>query len=173
MKATPSSAFIVAMVCSAALSSYALAGGGGHGHHHGHGMQPPMMPDNPMMMGHGMPAAQRDFFANESKSPVRNRATSPAAANAITGSKEGATNSGATQLGSNTVQQAVWAQNATKRPVSAMFGNPPARAPIPIPIKTVPANLIVTPAGEPAPLNAPSATQMFKGASSAGSTGGG
>jgi hypothetical protein len=78
MKATPSSVFIVAALCTAALSSYAMAGG--HGHHHG--SRPHMMPDNPMMMpmnpmDRGMTAAQRDFFTNEGKAPVQKTSAAP------------------------------------------------------------------------------------------------
>jgi hypothetical protein len=80
MKATPSLVFIVAAVCTAALSSYAMAGG--HGHHHAPGSHRRMMPDNPMMMpmnpmDHGMTAAERNFFTNEGKAPVQKTSAAP------------------------------------------------------------------------------------------------
>jgi hypothetical protein len=80
MKSTPSSAFIAAAVCTAALVSNTMAGG--HGHHRGHGSHSRMMPDNPMMMpmnpmDHGMTAAERGFFVNESKAPVRKPSAAP------------------------------------------------------------------------------------------------
>jgi len=79
MRATSSSAFIVAAVCTAALVSSAMARG--HGRHLGHGSRHHMMmPGDPMMsmpMDHGMTAAERDFFTNESKAPVRKTSAAP------------------------------------------------------------------------------------------------
>jgi len=79
MKASPSSVFIVAAVCTAALVSSAMARG--HGRHHGPGSRHHMMmPGDGMMsspMDHGMTQAERGFFTNESKSPVQKNSAAP------------------------------------------------------------------------------------------------
>jgi len=80
MKASPSSVFIVATVCTAALVSSAMARG--HGRHHGPGSRHHMMmmPGDGMMsspMDHGMTQAERGFFTNESKAPVQKNSAAP------------------------------------------------------------------------------------------------
>jgi hypothetical protein len=79
MKANPSSVFIVAAVCTAALTSSAMARG--HGRHHGHVSRPHMMmPGDGMMsspMDRGMTQAERGFFTNEAKVPVQKTSAAP------------------------------------------------------------------------------------------------
>jgi len=73
--------FIVTAACTAALSSYAFAGGHGHGHGHNH-----TMPTDGMGMGMGgmggmgkggMTATERSFFVNDAKAPARKTSAMP------------------------------------------------------------------------------------------------
>jgi hypothetical protein len=178
MKSTPSSAFIAAAVCTAALVSNTLAGG--HGHHRGPGSHPRMMPDDPMMMMNGkMTAAQRDFFVNESKAPIRDRVVTQADAEKTSSGVISQIKDKPTQnfYQPNGNQPAAWIQNATnhhrnpKPAASAAPGNPTLGAPLPPPIPKATVAPAPGASGELPQLDPP-ALLIIKRAPSTGSPGG-